>query len=48
VIEEEWFRGNHLYGIVLEFRRDGTGTLATATGYQFGYQIWVVRFDVDC
>ncbi len=45
LIEEEWFRGNHLYGITREFRQDGT--LATATGYQYGYPIWIVRFDFD-
>jgi hypothetical protein len=45
LIEEEWYQGNHLYGITREFRHDGT--LATATGYQYGYPIWIVRFDFD-
>ncbi|MEU6246234.1 hypothetical protein [Glycomyces sp. NPDC047010] len=45
LIEEEWYQGNHLYGITREFRHDGT--LAKATGYRFGYPIWIVRFDFD-
>lgn len=45
LIEEEWYRGNHLYGITRTFRQDGT--LATATGYRYGYTIWIVRFDFD-
>jgi hypothetical protein len=45
LIEEEWFQGNHLHGITREFRRDGT--LAKATGYEYGYPIWIVRFDFD-
>ncbi|MCD0446784.1 hypothetical protein LO763_24505 [Glycomyces sp. A-F 0318] len=45
LIEEEWYQGNHLHGITREFRQDGT--LATATGYRYGYPIWIVRFDFD-
>lgn len=45
LVVEEWFRENFLYGITRRFRQDGT--LATATGYEFGTVIWTVRFDLD-
>ncbi len=45
LLTEQWFRGNHLYGIARTFRRDGT--LAKAVGYEYGYDIWTVTFDFD-
>ena len=42
---EEWYRKNFLYGITRTFRHDGT--LATAVGYEYGYAVWNVEFDLD-
>ncbi|GAA2273228.1 hypothetical protein GCM10009853_028790 [Glycomyces scopariae] len=45
LVVEEWYRKNFLYGITRRYRADGT--LATAVGYEFGYAVWTVRFDLD-
>jgi hypothetical protein len=45
LVVEEWYRGNHMYGITRTFRHDGT--LATAIAYEYGTPVWTVRFDLD-
>ncbi|PRY59529.1 toxin-antitoxin system YwqK family antitoxin [Glycomyces artemisiae] len=45
LVFEEWYQRNTLHGITRRFRPDGT--LANATGYEYGVAIWTVRFDVD-
>lgn len=45
LVYEERLRKNFLYGITRYFRADGT--LARAVGYEYGVEIWTVKFEAD-